>query len=189
MDLDDLDIFSRFSTGTFALVSGLAIIGIITYMIYVIIPIPDNTVLLFSVLTFVLGILIPVLFFMEDLVGVMDIVGKLLTGITVAVIGWITYHGSTALELNGTDLSLYIVLPAVFTFLTSLILVKGVIISLMEGEGIGGGGWRRERYDDDELSGDEDEDEEFEERYEIEFESHDHAHKENELFPEEKHRW
>ncbi len=185
MDIDNIDIFSKLSTGTFALISGLAIIGIITYLIYVIIPIEESTVLFFSILTFALGILIPVFFFMEDLAGISDIVGKFMAGVVVAVIVWISYHSSTALDMSGTELSLYIILPAVFTFLTSLVLVKGVVISLMEGEGIGGGGWDSESYDDDETWDDESDEDEFE----YGSDSDEDIHKDHELFPEEKHKW
>ncbi len=187
MDIDD--IFSTIPAGIFALISGAAIIGIITYLIYIIIPVLDenSVVFFFSILTFVLGIFIPIFFFMEDLAGVSDIIGKFMAGIIVAGIVWVSYHSSTALELNGTELTLYIILPAIFTFLTSLVLVRGVVISLLEGEGLGGGGWETESSDEEIWEDEYDESDEDE--FEFESESDEDIHKDHELFPEEKHRW
>lgn len=190
MDLDDLDIFSKLSTGTFAMISGLAIIGLITYLIYVVIPIDDSTVRIFSLLVFILGISIPVFFFMEDLVGVSDIVGKMATGITGAIIAWITYHGSTALELSGSELAQYIVLPAILTLLTSLILIRGVVISIIEGGGFSSREWRSGgmEFDDDDDLFDEDEDfDDASDEYDVEVDED--IHDDQELFPEEKDKW
>ena len=185
MDLDDLDIFEQYSSGTFALVSGMAIIGIVTYFIYVILGLRDGQemIFFFSILAFTLGIFIPIFFFMEELGGSSDILGKFLSGIIVAAIVWISYHNYNAEGLNGTELSIYIILPAFFTFMTSLILVKGVVMPLLEEGGFGGGGWSGVK-----------EDYEIEEEYEVddlddELEpepSSSRKQREEDLFPEER---
>ncbi len=187
MDLDDLDIFDRYSTGTFALISGMAIIGIVTYFLYVILPLLDGRqmVFFFSVLAFVFGIFIPMFFFMEDLGGSSDILGKFLAGTVVAAIIWISYHNYNTEGLDGLELGLYIVLPAVFTFWTSLTLVKGVVIPLLEEGGFGGGGWEgvEEDYEEEEDYDYDVEDDDLE----LEPESPEQRReKDEELFPEER---
>lgn len=135
MDLDDLNIFDRYSTSTFALVLGMAIIGTITYIIYVIAPLyaDDRPVFFISLLVMIFGIFIPVSFFLEMILDVIpDVVGKFVSGVLVAGIVWTLYHANTSEGVGGGGLTLFIVLPALFTILTSLIMVRGVIIPLNE---------------------------------------------------------
>lgn len=188
MDLDDLDIFDRYSTGTFALISGMAIIGIVTYFLYVILPLLDGQqmVFFFSVLAFVFGIFIPLFFFMEDLGGSSDILGKFLAGIVVAAIVWISYHNYNTEGLDGTGLSLYIVLPSIFTFFTSLTLVKGVVISLIEEGGFGGGGWEGIEEDYEEEEEDDYEVDDLDDELEPEPSPKRKQRNEEELYPEER---
>ncbi len=135
MDLDDLNIFDRYSTSTFALVLGMAIIGTITYIIYVIAPLyaDERPVFFISLLVMIFGIFIPISFFLEMILDVIpDVVGKFISGALPAVIAWTLYHANTSEGVGGGGLVLFIVLPALFTILTSLIMVRGVIIPLNE---------------------------------------------------------
>jgi len=164
MDLDDLDIFSRYSVGTFALISGMAIIGSITYFIYVIFGHVNTSLFFYSVIPFGLGILIPPFFFLEDLTEISDIFGKFLSGTVVAVMVWIAFHAGTqaGLGLTSFEFVKFIVLPGIFTFITSLLLFRGVAVPLIEEREFGdSGGWTGiELGEEDE---EEFEDEDFEE--------------------------
>ncbi|MFO8108977.1 MAG: hypothetical protein R6U17_00415 [Thermoplasmata archaeon] len=136
MDLDDLNIFDRFSTGAFALVLGMAIIGTITYIIYVITPLfgVDSSVFLLSILVIILGIFIPLFFFIENIFDMIpDVIGKFLAGLLFAGIAWTAYHSYDTQGVGGIDMVLYMILPSLFAILTSLILVRGVIIPMTEG--------------------------------------------------------
>ncbi|GEM_PF-4543943 len=135
MDLDDLNIFEKYSTGTFALVLGMAIIGTITYVIYVLAPLygPDRSIFLLSFLVIILGVFIPFSFFIEMLFDdIPDVVGKFVAGILFAGIVWTSYHAATSEDVVGNDLVLYMVLPAFFSILTALIAVRGVLIPTLE---------------------------------------------------------
>ncbi len=195
MDLYDLDIFDRYSTGTFALISGMAIIGTVTYFIYVIMGLGE-WVFFYSVLAFILGVFIAPFFFLEELTGSSNILGKFLSGIVAAAIVWVGYQSGTSQNLSSIKLTLYIVLPAIFTFITSLILTRGVLVPLIEEGELGGGKeWSGTDYEEDEwedegLEEDEWEEEEYEEEYEpSSVESRAEEHREKDLFPEEEDSW
>lgn len=160
MDLDDLDIFSQYSVGTFALISGMAIIGTITYFIYVIFPYTNDPIFFYSVIPFGLGILIPPFFFLDDLTETSDIFGKFLAGTVVAVMVWIAFHSGTQanLDLSNLEFVKLIVLPGIFTFITSLLLFRGVAVPLIEEGRFGGGSGEWEG-----IEFDEEDEEEFEE--------------------------
>ncbi len=164
MDLDDLDIFSQYSVGTFALISGMAIIASITYFIYVIFEHVGTSIFFYSVIPFGLGILIPPFFFLDDLTETSDIFGKFLSGTVVAVMVWIGFHAGTQAELdfaNSLEFIMLIVLPGIFTFITSLLLFRGVAVPLIEEREFGGdsGEWTGIELEEDE----EIEEEDFEE--------------------------
>ncbi|MFO7991277.1 MAG: hypothetical protein R6U61_03160 [Thermoplasmata archaeon] len=193
MDLYDLDIFERYSTGTFALISGMAIIGTVTYFIYVIMGL-EQWVFFYSVLAFILGVFIAPFFFLEDLTGSSDIIGKFLSGVVAAAIVWIGYQSGTSQNLSGIELTLYIVLPAIFTFITSLLLTRGVLVPMIEGGELGGGReWSGTDYEEDEWE-EEEFDEDIEDEYEEETEPSSverraEEHREKDLFPEEEDSW
>ena len=165
MDLDDLDIFSRYSVGTFALISGMAIIGSITYFIYVIFGHVNTSLFFYSVIPFGLGILIPPFFFLEDLTETSDIFGKFLSGTVVAVMVWIAFPAGTQAGSGLTSLEFvnFIVLPGIFTFITSLLVFRGVAVPLIEEKEFGdSGGWTGIELEDEDEE--EFEDEDFEEK-------------------------
>ncbi len=140
MDLDDLNIFEKYSTGTFALVLGMAIIGTITYIIYVLGPLygDHRSVFLLSFLVITLGIFIPFCFFVEMIFDdIPDVVGKFLAGLLFAGIVWTSYHTNTSEGIVGAELVLYMALPALFSILTSLVLFRGVVIPVIEDSGFG----------------------------------------------------
>ncbi len=135
MDLDDLNIFENFSTGTFALALGMGLIGTITYIIYILGPLygDDRSVFLLSFLVIILGVFIPFSFFVEMLFDdIPDVVGKFLAGLLFAAIVWTSYHTSSSEGVGGWGLVKYMVLPALFSILNSLILFRGVVIPITE---------------------------------------------------------
>jgi len=131
MDLDDLNIFDKLSTGTFALISGILIIATVTIFIYTIFPLLSNDGLGFTyaIVALILGIIAPLFFFIEDLFDVSDIIGKFIAGISIAVLVVILINIYATFNL-GSWLKPFphVLLSGIMGFVTSLFLVRGVIV-------------------------------------------------------------
>ncbi len=158
--IDTDELFKTERAGLYALIGGMSIIGIVIYFIYLIMPLwnEDPMIFFFSFVTLLMGVLIPVFFFLRPLTGYSGIVGKFVSGVITAIIIWLGYHLHRTQDYGPFELTLYIALPTIFTAVTSFILVRGVIMPLMEEREMGGYGWEEEFEEEDiEL------DEEFEE--------------------------
>lgn len=131
MDLDDLNIFDKLTTGTFALISGILIIATVTFFIYTIYPLLSGNVRAFSyaIIALILGILAPLFFFIEDLFDISDIIGKFIAGISIAVLVVILINIYMTFDL-GSWLKPFphVLLSGIMGIITSLFLVRGVIV-------------------------------------------------------------
>lgn len=131
MDLDDLNIFDKLSTGTFALLSGILIIATVTIFIYTIYPLLSGYELgfIYAMVGLVLGIIAPLFFFIEDLFDISDIIGKFVAGISIAILVVILINIYATFDL-GSWLKPFpqVLLSGIMGFVTSLFLVRGVIV-------------------------------------------------------------
>ncbi len=159
MDLEDIEnLFSDVSEGVQALISGVALIITLIFFVYAVIPIYGDhpNVVLFSLLSLLVCFLAPFFFRLPDMTLVPDVLGWLLTGIAIAIFGWIIFHAGYYIDI----LSLGYILPSgLLGFASSLPLTEGVLIPLYGGEVTG-------TFKED-LEAEEDE---FEDEFESDFE-------------------
>ncbi|GEM_PF-2027282 len=155
MGLEDVDeIFSEVSEEVLALVSGIAIIITIIFFIYAVVPLYEDhsTIVLFSLLSLIVCFAGPVLFRLPEMSSVPEVVGWMMTGITIAGFAWIIFHVGNYIDLLG----LKVIIPSgLLGFASSLPLTQGVLLPLL-GEGM------FEMFETD-MEEDEFEEEEFEE--------------------------
>ncbi len=184
MDLEDLDeIFSEFSEGTLALVSGISIIITIIFFIYAVIPLYENHafIVLLSFLALVVCFSAPVFFRLADITIVPDVLGWLLAGVSIAIFGWIIFHGGYYVDVFSLQ---YIIPSGLFGFASSLPLTKGVLLPLF-GEG------EFETFKTDEGMGEDFEDmeeETYEDQIERDFEEDTEDKDEKDIFDKEEYQ-
>ncbi|MFW5945513.1 MAG: hypothetical protein ACOCSJ_02825 [Candidatus Natronoplasma sp.] len=134
MDLESLDeLFSEFSEGIYALMSGISIIITVIFFIYAVIPLYDNYafIVLLSSLALLVCFGAPIFFQLSEMTLVPDVVGWLLAGISIALFGWVIFHGAYYVDI----LSLQYIIPSgLLGLASSLPLTKGVLLPLF-GEG------------------------------------------------------
>jgi len=136
MDMESLDdILSEFSEGVYALVSGIVIIITIIFFIYAVVPLYEHHsfLVLLSFLSFLVCFSAPIFFRLSEITLIPEVVGWLLAGISIALFGWIIFHGGYYLDEGVFSLQ-YIVPCGLFGFASSLPLTKGVLLPLF-GEG------------------------------------------------------
>lgn len=135
VDWDMFDIFEKYDTGTFALVSGMAMIATATFIIYAVSPkaTGDTTTFYYAMIALCLTVLSPFLFYLGTLVDFPDILGKFTSGITLAVFGTLIYHVSQSMAIGEW---LYpiprIFFTGIFGFITSFLFFRGVAVQLVE---------------------------------------------------------
>lgn len=183
--LDTDELFKSERAGLYALIGGMSIIGIVIYFIYLIMPLwsEDPIIFFFSFVTLLMGILIPVFFFLKPLTGHSGIVGKFISGVISAIIIWFGFHIHRTYDYGAVGLILYIALPTIFTAITTFILVRGVILPLMEERDMGGYGWE-EDFEEEEDEMFEEETTRSEQKREKDKKRKDRSEN-DELFPEE----
>lgn len=160
MDLDDLNIFDKLSTGTFALISGILIIATVTIFIYTIYPLLSGYELgfIYAVAALILGIIAPFFFFIEELFDISDIIGKFVAGISIAIMVVILINIFMTFDL-GSWMKPFpqVLLSGIMGFITSLFLVRGVIVPAYGGYvEPDSKGWRYEEEETVSTSEDED---------------------------------
>ncbi len=174
MDLEDFNPFEKASPGIFALITGMVLILTTTYFIYQILPDSGEPFFQYALIVIVLGAVISPLFFLENFFESFlgsDVVGKFLAGIMVALIAWVFYHNWSIEGLSGGKISVYLLVPAILAFLTTLLLVRGVIIPILDEAEL----WGEEEWDSEDSIKHEDE-----EKHPLEEEE-----EEEDFFPEE----
>lgn len=140
LDLEELNPFEKYSIGTFALVSGMAIIGTGAYFFYVILPLYPHNPFLFSLLGLGMCALAPLMFYLSELTDTSSVLGKFISGSTIA--GFATLLFQVTRERSLIFAEHYypfteILLTGVFSGITGFILVRGVIVPLLEKEEYG----------------------------------------------------
>ncbi len=123
------DIFSEMSEGLQALISGVVLIITAIFLIYAVFPIYGDhpIIVLFSILALVVCFLAPVFFRLPEMTLVPDVVGWLLTGVSIAIFGWIIFHGGYFIDI----VSLRYIFPAgLLGFASSIPLTEGVLLPL-----------------------------------------------------------
>lgn len=141
-ELEDLNIFNKYSMETFALVSGMAIIGTGAYLFYVIYPLftGDKSAFFFSLLGLAMCALAPLMFYLSELTDISSIVGKFIAGVTIAGFLTLLYQVSrvrTLIVSKHYYPLLEILLTGIFSGITSFFLVRGVIVPILEKEEYG----------------------------------------------------
>lgn len=159
MDLDDLNIFDKLSAGTFALISGVIIIATITFFVYSIYPLfsANEMAFVYAIVSLVLAVIIPLFYFVEDLFNVSDLVGKFISGISLSVLVVILINVYINFDL-GKWLKPFpeILLSAILGFITSMFLIRGVIVPAFGGYvDPKGRGWHFDDKEDKSTSKDE----------------------------------
>ena len=179
MDMESLDdLFSEFSEGIYALVSGIVIIITIIFFIYAVVPLYEHhfLIVLLSFLSFLVCFSAPIFFRLSDITLIPEVVGWLLAGISFALFGWVIFHGGYYLDEGVLSLQ-YIIPSGLFGFASSLPLTKGVLLPLF------GGGelehFETERDIEEDLEGTEESDQEG--QIEREFEPNDEKDEEDTL--------
>ena len=131
MDLDDLNIFDKLSAGTFALISGVVIIATLTFYVYSIHPLlsTDKLAFIYAIVCLILGVIAPLFYFVEDLFNISDLVGKFISGISLSVLVVILINVYMTFDLgNWLKPFPQILLSAIFGFITSMFLIRVVIV-------------------------------------------------------------
>lgn len=160
MDLDDLNIFDKLSAGTFALISGVIIIATITFFVYSVYPLlsTDKLAFTYAIISLVLGVIAPLFYFIEELFNINDLVGKFISGISLSVLVVILINVYMTFDL-GKWLKPFpeILLSAILGFITSMFLIRGVIVPAFGGNvDTKGRGWHFDEKEDTSTSEDED---------------------------------
>ncbi len=170
MDWENLDdAFSEFSDGMLALLSGIAIIITITFIIYEVWPLlsDQRMIFVFSISALIVSVVASISFYLSSITMLPDVVGKLITGLTVAIFGVILFHVSRTYGISSLP---EIVLLGFLGFASALPLAKGVLVPLLgEDTTFEVSGSDEEEFEDieeEELEGIEGDEDEFE--YEIE---------------------
>ncbi len=161
MAYEGSNLFSRYSPGAFALVSGAAMIGMIFYIIWVILPTlsSDPYVFLFSMLSLIFCAIAPPLYYLDQLSDYSDIMGKFTSGAALMVFGVLLIQVINVYSLSPSKLFYpmpRIIITGLLALLTSFIWIRGVIVPL-SGEGF------EEEFEEEET---EEEVDEFEEDFE-----------------------
>ncbi len=135
MDLEEIDEYlSDMSEGVMALISGIAIIITVTFFIYTIWPLWDQGeggLFAFSIVALIVTILSSIGIYLSDITFLPDVIGKLLTGLTIAIFGVIIFHVANA---YGAGALPEVVLMGLLGFASALPLTKGVLIPLFSEE-------------------------------------------------------
>ncbi len=160
MDLDDLNIFDKLSAGTFALISGIVIIVTIAFFVYSVYPLfsSDKLAFTYAIVSLVLAVIAPLFYFVEDLFNISDLVGKFISGISLSVLVIILINVYATFDL-GKWLKPFpqILLSAILGFITSMFLIRGVIVPAFGGYvDPKGRGWHFDDKKDKGTSEDED---------------------------------
>ncbi len=136
MDLESLDeLFSEFSEGIFALISGISIIITVIFFIYAVLPLYENHafIVLLSFLALLVCFSAPIFFQLSEITLVPEVLGWLLAGISIALFGWVIFHGGYYVDV----LSLQYIIPSgLLGLASSLPLTKGVLLPLFGGGGL-----------------------------------------------------
>ncbi len=134
MGLEKIDeVLSDMSEGILALVSGIAIIITITFIIYEVGPLLDDKsgIFAFSLISLLVCVVSSISFYLSDITLLPDVGGKLITGLTLALFGVILFHvGNT---YGASELPV-VILTGSLGFASSLPLVKGVLIPVFGDE-------------------------------------------------------
>lgn len=161
LDLEDINLFNKYSMETFALVSGMAIIGTGAYLFYVIYPLftGDKSAFFFSLLGLAMCALAPLMFYLSELTDISSIAGKFIAGVIIAGFATLLFQVTRERTLifgQHYYPFIEILLTGVFSGITSFFLVRGVIVPILE----------KEEYEtEDELELEEDEFLEEEDEY------------------------
>lgn len=137
LDLEEFNIFNKYSMETFALVSGMALIGTGAYLFYVIYPLYPHSPFLYSFLGLAMCALAPLMFYLSELTDTSSIMGKFISGITLA--SFLTMLFQVTRERTLTFGEHYfpfteIFLTGLFSGITSFLLVRGVVVPILEKE-------------------------------------------------------
>ncbi len=130
MDTEAMDdFFSDFSEGMLALVSGIAIIITITFFIYEIIPLfsDEPMVFTFSIFSLIVCVAASISFYLSDITLLPDVVGKLITGLSITIFAVILFHIGNSYGISALP---EVVLIGLLGFVSALTLSKGVLIPL-----------------------------------------------------------
>jgi len=135
IDLEDLDIFYKYDAGTFSLISGMFMIATVTYIIYAVSPkATDSTIFYYSLVSLILMVATPLLFYLSNLIEFSEIVGKFSSGLCLAGFGTLLYHGARYLDIGSWFYPIpRIFLTGVLGFITSFLFVRGVAVQMVEG--------------------------------------------------------
>ncbi|MFW6040939.1 MAG: hypothetical protein ACOC85_03800 [Thermoplasmatota archaeon] len=135
VDMNDLNIFDKLSTGSLALISGMAIIGTATFILSVIFPLfrTDPSVFYFSMISLCLCGAAPLFLHLDDLFDFPDVIAKFMAGALLAGFAALLFHVNQSRELGSW---LYpipeVFLTGLFSFITIYLLIKGVVIPIMQ---------------------------------------------------------
>ncbi len=127
MDMEDF--FSESSEGLLAILAGIAIIITISFFVYVVGQhIPDEPILfVFPLVAVIVGALAPISFYISELTTWPDLIGKLVTGITIAILVVLIINMNMSYEVS--DL-IEVLLSGVLGLSSSLLLVRGVLVPI-----------------------------------------------------------
>ena len=133
MVFDEVNIFEKLSTGSLALISGMAIIATGTFFAYIIYPLleSDPTVFYYTVIGLSLCIAAPLFFYLDEIINFSDILGKFTSGALLAGFAALLFHINQSFDIEGWLYPiLHIFLTGLFSFITVFILVRGVIVPI-----------------------------------------------------------
>ncbi len=182
MDLESIE--GYFSEGTLALMSGVAIIVTITFFIYEIIPLFSDRpmIFMFSVIALIVCVISSISFYLFEITLLSDVIGKLLTGLTVTIFAVILFHVGRAYGISSLP---EVALIGFLGFASTLPLTRGVLIPLF-GHGVSESSGK-EFEEIDEI--DEDEDDELEPDIEDEIEGPEEGIEEGDDLTQEDEPW
>jgi len=123
------DLFSEFSEGMLALMSGIAIIITITFFIYEIGPLfsEERTIFMFSIFALIVCIVSSISFYLAEITLLPDVIGKLLTGLTITIFAVILFHVGRSYGISSLP---EIVFIGFLGFVSALTLTRGVLVPL-----------------------------------------------------------
>ncbi len=177
MDTDKF--FSKFSEGILAILAGISIIITISFFVYVVGQfLPDKQWLfVFSLIAVIVGVIAPISFYISELTVWPDLLGKLITGITIALLAVLLVNVYLSYEVGEL---LRVFLSGILGLFSSLLLVRGVLVPLYGSE------VEFESSETIEESFEEDFEDQMEEDFSTEEESDFEESSVNESFPDQK---
>ncbi len=167
MDIEN--ILSRYSDELLAIFSGIVIIFTIYFFLTVVVPLwsEKSSLVIFSLITLIVGVIIPLSFYISDVTVWPDPVGKMITGISIAIFLILVIHISLS---YGTSNLGEVLFSGLLGLSSSLLLVRGVLVPMMGVELEYEGSIEEENFevDDHETNKDEEEPDLFKEETEDE---------------------